>query len=80
MVQIVLDPDETIESLINENMFSRNIVNQFIDESKYLRRILQNNPRELGNFCERLKKFMMNDVEYINARRKRNEFFEWLLN
>lgn len=73
---IVGESPELIESLINENMFSRNIVNQFIDESKYIRRLLKNKPGEMGNFCERLKKFMMNDIEYINARRKRNEFFE----
>ena len=77
---IVGESPELIESLINENMFSKDIVNQFINESKYIRRLLKNKPREMGNFCKRLKKSMTNDVEYVNARRKRNEFYEWLQN
>ena len=77
---IVGESPELIESLMNENMFSRKVVNQFIDECRYIRRLLKNNPREMGNFCESLKKLMMNDIEYINARRKRNEFFERLQN
>jgi prephenate dehydrogenase len=76
---IVGESPELIESLINENVFSVDLIDQFIDESIFIRRLLKK-PREMENLCERLKESMMNDNEYLNARRKRNEFFELLRN
>jgi prephenate dehydrogenase len=72
---IVGESPELIESLINENIFSKDMINKFIDESRHIRRILKNKSRIMKT-CERLEEWMMKDSEYLNARKIRNEVFE----
>ena len=73
---IVGESPELIESLINENIFSKDMINKFIDESRHIRRMLKNKPSQITKTCERLEEWMMKDSEYINARNTRNELFE----
>jgi len=73
---IVGESPELIESLINENIFSKDMINKFIDESRYIRRMLKNKPSHITKTCERLKEWMIKDSEYVNARKIRNELFE----
>jgi prephenate dehydrogenase len=77
---IVGESPELIESLINEDMFSIDLVNRFIDESRHLRRLLKKGPRAMRSLCDRLREHMMNDVEYIDARRVRNDFLRSMRN
>jgi prephenate dehydrogenase len=71
---IVGESPELIESIINEDVFSMGFVNRFIDECRHLRRLLKKGPRAMGRLCEGLRERMMDDVEYGDARRIRNEF------
>ncbi len=73
---VVGESPELIESLINENIFSKDMINKFIDESRHIRRMLKNKPSRITKICERLEEWMMKDSEYINARNTRNEIFE----
>jgi len=73
---IVGESPELIESLINENIFSKDMINKFIDESRHIRRMLKNKPSQITKTCERLEEWMMKDSEYVNARKTRNEFFK----
>ena len=73
---IVGESPELIESLINDNMFSEELMNRFIDEFKYIRKLLKSKPHEMRCFFEKLRDSMMKDSEFINARKKRNDFFE----
>ena len=75
---IIGESPEFIESLINENSFSWEIVNQFIDESKHLRRLLKNKPQEMGDLCRRLRDSMDEDSGLQSARRLRNEVYSSL--
>ncbi len=75
---IVGESPELIESLINENSFSGEIVDQFIDESKYLRRLLKNRPQEVGDLIRRLRDFMGEDSGLQSARKLRNEAYNSL--
>jgi prephenate dehydrogenase len=71
---IVGESPELIESIINEDVFSMGFVNRFIDESRYLRRLLKKGPRAMGLLCEGLRELMTDDIGYGDARRIRNEF------
>lgn len=73
---VVGESPELIESLINDNIFSRDMINKFIDKSKHIRRMLKNKPSHIKRTCERLEEWMMKDSEHVNARKTRNEFFE----
>ena len=73
---IVGESPELIESLINEDTFAMGLVNRFIDESRHLRRLLKKGPRAMGSLCEGLMEYMMDDVEYADARRLRNKFLQ----
>jgi len=73
---IVGESPELIESLINDNIFSKDMINKFIDESRHIRRMLKNKPSQITKTCERLEEWMMKDSEYVNARKTRNELFE----
>ena len=75
---IVGESPELIESLINENSFSWEIVNRFIDESKRLRRLLKSRPQEVGDLCRRLRDSMEVDSGFQIARRLRNEVYNSL--
>lgn len=69
---IVGESPELTESLINENMFSKDLVNHFIEEARYIRRLLKNRPQEIERLCDELKDTMMKDPGYLNARKLRN--------
>ena len=73
---IVGESPELIESLINDNFFSKDVINRFIDESRHIRRMLKNKPSHMTKTCERLEGWMMKDSGYVNARRSRYELFE----
>lgn len=73
---IVGESPELIESLINEDTFAMDLVNRFIDESKHIRRLLKKGPHAMGSLCEGLREHMVDDVEYADARRVRNEFLQ----
>jgi len=75
---IVGESPELIESLINENSFSWKILNQFIDESKHLRRLLKNSPQEIRDLIRRLRDSMDEDSGLQSARRLRNEVYSSL--
>ena len=47
---IIGESQELIESLINENVFSRVTINRFIDESVHVRRILKKEPEDVAEF------------------------------
>ena len=73
---VVGESPELIESLINDNIFSKDMINKFIDESRHIRRMLKNKPSRITEMCERLEEWMMKDSEYVNTRKTRNELFE----
>ena len=73
---VVGESPELIESLINDNTFSKDMINKFIDESRHIRRMLKNKPSRITEMCERLEEWMMKDSEYVNTRKTRNELFE----
>jgi len=77
---IVGESSELLESLINEDAFSFGLVNRFIDDSRYLRRLLKKGPKPMENFCERLRKRMMDDVEYQDVRKVRDAFLQSIRN
>lgn len=77
MTQSILgESSELIESLINENIFSGELLNRFIDESRHLRRLLRNDPHDFRNICENLSGSMMNESDFSSARELRNKSFE----
>jgi prephenate dehydrogenase len=73
---IVGESHELIESLINENAFSEELLGRFIDESRRLRGLLRNKPHDFKNFCETLRSSMINEHDWSSARELRNELFE----
>ena len=70
------DPD-FVKSLIEDNIFVRDILNDFVYEFKYLRRLLKSNPSKLGDYFLEVKKSLgfMNGFE--DSRRIRNCFLEF---
>ncbi len=70
---IVGESSELIESLINEDMFSMDLVNRFINEAKHLRRLLKKGPNAMRSLCDRLREHMMDDPDYADARKVRND-------
>ena len=53
-------------------------MNRFINESKYLRRLLKNRPQEVGDLIRRLRDFMGEDSGLQSARKLRNEAYNSL--
>ncbi len=72
---VVGEPPELIEALINENTFSKALMDRFIEESKHIRRLL-NKPGEIRALRDGLMDVMMKDPEFQNTRKLRNKFFE----
>jgi prephenate dehydrogenase len=65
-----------IESLIDENVFAGDLINSFIDELKYLRRILKSKPWIVPDYCYEIRNSLINDPEFESAREVRNKFLE----
>ena len=65
-----------IESLIDENVFAGDLINSFIDELKYLRRMLKSKPWMVPDYCKEIKDSLINDPEFEKARDVRNNFIE----
>jgi prephenate dehydrogenase len=70
---IVGESSELIESLINEDMFSMDLVNRFINEAKHLRKLLKKGPNAIASLCDTLREHMMDDPDYADARKVRND-------
>jgi len=67
---------ELIESLISENVFSRDCIGRFIDESNNVRGLLDKGSDGIKEFCDALHAEMIKDPEEVNSRRIRNVLFE----
>ena len=65
-----------IESLIDENVFAGDLINNFIDELKYLRRMLKSKPWMVPGYCDEIRDSLINDPEFETARDVRNKFIE----
>lgn len=65
-----------IESLIDENVFAGDLINSFIDELKYLRRMLKSKPWMVPDYCYEIRNSLINDPEFESAREVRNKFIE----
>jgi hypothetical protein len=65
-----------IESLIEENVFAGDLINMFIDELKYLRRMLKSKPLKVVKYCKDIKDSMIDDREFAIARENRNRILE----
>jgi prephenate dehydrogenase len=65
-----------IESLIDENVFAGDLINSFIDELKYLRRMLKSKPWKVPEYCNEIAISMMQDPEFNSARKIRDKYIE----
>lgn len=65
-----------IESLIDENVFAGDLINNFIDELKYLRRMLKSKPWMVSGYCDEIRDSLINDPGFETARDVRNKFIE----
>jgi prephenate dehydrogenase len=65
-----------IESLIDENVFAGDLINSFIDELKYLRRLLKSKPWMVSKYCNDIAVSMMKDPLYGSARQNRDKYIE----
>ena len=75
---ILGESPDLIESLINEDTFAMELVNRFIDESIHLRGLLRKRPSVMGRICEGLRKRVLDEGEYADARRARDAFIKYL--
>jgi len=73
---IVGESPQLIRSLINENIFAKEAMLQFIDESKYLFRLLKNNPKKFEKNCTKLYEIMSQDPDFFSARERRGDFIK----
>jgi prephenate dehydrogenase len=73
---VVGESPELIESLISENVFSRDCIGRFIDESNNVRGLLDKGPDGIKEYCDALHAEMIKDPEMVNSRRIRNVLFE----
>jgi prephenate dehydrogenase len=65
-----------VESLIEDNVYAGDILTKYIDELKYLRRMLKSRPKKLVEYYEENKEEMKSDPEFSNARHIRNLFLQ----
>lgn len=63
-----------VESLIEDNVYAGDILTKYIDELKYLRRMLKSRPRKLVEYYMENREDMESDPEFSNARQIRNLF------
>jgi prephenate dehydrogenase len=69
------DPD-FVKSLIEDNVYVRDNINEFVYEFKYLRRLLKNTPSKLGDYFLEVKNAIGFKNDFENSRRIRNWFLE----
>jgi prephenate dehydrogenase len=69
-----------IESLIDENVFAGDLINSFIDELKYLRRMLKSKPWMVPGYCNEIAISLMQDPEFTSARKIRDKYIEFMRN
>ena len=65
-----------VESLIEDNVYAGDILTKYIDELKYLRRMLKSRPQKLVDYYKDNRKEMESDPEFSNARIIRNLFLQ----
>ena len=65
-----------VHSLIEDNVYARDILSQFIDELKYLRRMLKKSPGKLAGYYESSLEGLKADPDLTNARRLRDLFLK----
>jgi len=75
---VVEESPELIESLINENVYAKEEINKFIDDSRYIRRMLKKESKDFKAFCEELQKCAVSTGS--DVRRIRRELFKNLKN
>jgi prephenate dehydrogenase len=69
---------ELVESLINCNTFSEEVINQFIDESRSLQQLLKNSPNKIDSYCRIVRDSMSRDPGFKDARNARARFIAQL--
>jgi prephenate dehydrogenase len=69
------DPD-FVRSLMEDNVFVRDNLNQFVYEFKYLRRLLKNKPKELRDYIFEVKRLIGYTHGNRNSRKIRNSFLK----
>lgn len=74
---IVGESPELVEALVNENKYTWNAVNRFIDEAHHLRRISKN-PKLFKEYCLDLESKLSAVQGFRNARELRKNLLEWL--
>jgi prephenate dehydrogenase len=77
LAECILDEEpQFVKSLIEDNVFVRDNLNDFVYEFKYLRRLLKNKPTELNNYFQTVKKSINTPNGFINSRKLRNLFLD----
>lgn len=77
LAHCILDEDPFfVESLIEDNVYAGDILTQYIDELKYLRRMLKSRPNKLVDYYEENRRVTETDPESTNARSLRNLFLQ----
>ena len=67
-----------VKTIIEDNVFVRDNLNDFVYEFKYLRRLLKNRPRELGDYFMKVKNSLGVTSDFEFSRKIRNNFLESL--
>jgi prephenate dehydrogenase len=65
-----------VQSLIEDNLYAREVLSHFIDELKYLRRMLKKTPRMLTAYYDKSLEQLKKDPDLLNARKIRDEFIQ----
>jgi prephenate dehydrogenase len=71
---IISEDPELVKSLIEDNVFVRDNLNNFVYEFKYLRRLLKNRPKDLRDYFLEVKRSIGQTQGIGNSRRIRNSF------
>ena len=72
---IVGESSELVESLINGNTYSWEVINQFIDEARYLRRVFKRGDDTVDGYCRTLREQVEEEI-LLNARRLRGKMVD----
>ncbi|TFH13376.1 prephenate dehydrogenase/arogenate dehydrogenase family protein, partial [Candidatus Bathyarchaeota archaeon] len=79
LAECILGEDpEFVRSLIEDNVFVRDNLNDFVYEFKYLRRLLKNRPTDLGDYFLGIKNSIGFTNGFEKSRRIRNCFLEYV--
>jgi prephenate dehydrogenase len=73
---IVGESPELVESLINGNTYSWDVINQFIDEARYLRRVFKRGDDTVDGYCRTLREQVEEEI-LLNARRLRGKMVDY---